>query len=50
MHILLSLCIERGYGITESHKETENEPPVIRGIKGLAKILENMTINPLFPI
>lgn len=45
MLILPSLCIERGYWMTESYKETENEPVVIRRAKGLAKILENMTIH-----
>ena len=45
MLILPSLCIERGYWMTASYKETENEPPVMRRAKGLAKILENMTVH-----
>ena len=40
-----SLCIERGYWMTESYKETEGEPEVIRRAKALAKILENITIH-----
>ncbi len=44
MLILPSLCIERGYWMTESYKETENEPSVIRRAKGLVKILENMAV------
>jgi formate C-acetyltransferase len=40
-----SLCVERGYWMTESYKETEDEPPVMRRAKGLAKVLENMTIH-----
>jgi pyruvate-formate lyase len=40
-----SLCIERGYLITEAYKETEGEPSVIRRAKALAKILNNMSIH-----
>ena len=39
------LCIERGYLITESYRETESEPPLIRRAKALAKILAGMTIH-----
>ncbi|OGO20611.1 MAG: hypothetical protein A2144_02920 [Chloroflexi bacterium RBG_16_50_9] len=39
------VCIERGYWWTESYKETESEPPIIRRAKALAKVLNNMTIN-----
>jgi pyruvate formate-lyase/glycerol dehydratase family glycyl radical enzyme len=39
------LCIERGYLITESYKETESDPPVIRRAKALAKILAEMSIH-----
>jgi choline trimethylamine-lyase len=39
------LCIERGYWITESYKETEGESAVIRTAKSLKKILENMSIS-----
>jgi choline trimethylamine-lyase len=38
------VCIERGYLMTESYKETEGEPTVIRRAKALAKILREMTI------
>jgi pyruvate formate-lyase/glycerol dehydratase family glycyl radical enzyme len=43
--VMPSICIERGYWMTESYKETENELPVVRRAKGLAKVLENMTIH-----
>jgi formate C-acetyltransferase len=39
------LCSERAILVTESYKETENEPAVIRRAKALKKVLENMTIN-----
>ncbi|MBN1367781.1 MAG: formate C-acetyltransferase/glycerol dehydratase family glycyl radical enzyme [Dehalococcoidales bacterium] len=39
------LCLERAYYFTESYKETESEPSVIRRAKALYKILANMTIN-----
>jgi pyruvate formate-lyase/glycerol dehydratase family glycyl radical enzyme len=39
------ICIERGYLLTESYRETENEPPVIRRAKGLAKVLNGMTLG-----
>ena len=39
------LCIERGYLMTSSYKETESEPPVIRRARALAKILAGMTIH-----
>lgn len=39
------ICIERGYLLTESYKETESEPPIIRRAKGLAKVLGGMTIG-----
>ena len=38
------MCLERGYWLTESYKETESDPPVIRHTKALQKVLENMTI------
>ena len=40
----MELCLERARLITESYKETEGEPQVIRRAKALAWILENMTI------
>ncbi|MFX0203653.1 MAG: pyruvate formate lyase family protein, partial [Candidatus Hodarchaeota archaeon] len=39
------VCVERGYLMTESYKETESEPPVIRRAKALQKILREMTIG-----
>ncbi|HUW63610.1 MAG TPA: pyruvate formate lyase family protein, partial [Spirochaetia bacterium] len=39
------ICIERGYLLTESYKETENYPAIIRKAKALAKILKEMTIR-----
>ncbi len=40
----VELCLDRARLITESYRETEGEPQVIRRAKALAKILENMTI------
>jgi len=40
----LHICLERGRLITESYKETEGEPEVLRRAKALAHILENMSI------
>lgn len=46
---LLSLpkeaCTERARLITESYKETEGEPVIIRRAKALHKILSNLTVN-----
>jgi len=39
------ICIERGYLLTESYKETEGEPPIIRRAKGLSRVLEEMTLG-----
>jgi len=39
------ICIERGYLLTESYKETESEPSIIRRAKGLAKVLGGMTLG-----
>jgi len=39
------LCTERGYLQTESYKETESEPFIIRRAKALAKILAEMSIH-----
>jgi pyruvate formate-lyase/glycerol dehydratase family glycyl radical enzyme len=39
------ICIERGYLITESYKETESNPAVIRRAKALEKVLKEMTIS-----
>ena len=39
------ICLERGYIMTESYKETEGEPPIIRKAKSLKKILEGMSIG-----
>ncbi|MBM4463093.1 MAG: glycyl radical protein [Chloroflexi bacterium] len=40
----VKVCLERARLITESYKETEGEPMVLRRAKALKKILENMTI------
>lgn len=37
--------VERGYLMTESYKETEGQPNVIRRAKALQKILDEMTIR-----
>ena len=42
------ICIERGYLLTESYRETENEPHVIRRAKGLAKVLNGMTLGGIY--
>ena len=39
-----SICTERGRLLTESYKETKGEPPLIRQAKGLAKVLDEMTV------
>jgi choline trimethylamine-lyase len=39
------LCIERGYWMTESYKQTESHPSIIRRAKALAKVLEKMSIH-----
>jgi pyruvate formate-lyase/glycerol dehydratase family glycyl radical enzyme len=39
------LCVERGFLMTESYKETEGEPSIIRRAKALKKILSEMTIS-----
>lgn len=38
------ICIERGLLWTESYKETESDPPVIRRAKALAKVLNEMSV------
>ncbi|MCF7929212.1 MAG: glycyl radical protein [Spirochaetales bacterium] len=38
------MCVERARYVTESYKETESEPMVIRRAKAIAKVLEKMTI------
>ena len=45
MLMMPEICIERGYFLTESYKETEGETPVIRRAKGLSKVLEEMTLG-----
>jgi pyruvate-formate lyase len=42
---LPEICIERGYLMTESYKETESEPPLIRRAKALSKVLKEMTLG-----
>ncbi len=39
------LCIERALLVTQSYQQTEGEPIIIRRAKGLAKVLDNMTVN-----
>jgi choline trimethylamine-lyase len=39
------ICLDRGYWLTESYKETESDPPVWRRAKGLKKVLSNMKIG-----
>ncbi|MBM3131425.1 MAG: hypothetical protein FJZ95_00085 [Chloroflexi bacterium] len=38
------LCLERARLVTQSYKETEGEPMVLRRAKALKKIIENMTV------
>ncbi len=40
----VKLCIERARLLTESYKQTEGEPMVLRRAKALAHILDNMTV------
>ena len=40
----LAVCTERGRLVTESYRETEGEPPVIRQAKALAKLLREVSI------
>ncbi|MFH1623837.1 MAG: pyruvate formate lyase family protein, partial [Pseudomonadota bacterium] len=40
----VKLCLERAHLLTESYKQTEGEPMVTRRAKGLARILDGMTI------
>jgi pyruvate formate-lyase/glycerol dehydratase family glycyl radical enzyme len=44
MLVTPQICVERGYLLTESYKETESDPALIRRAKALDKILKNMTI------
>ena len=39
------VCIERGYLITESYKETEGDATIIRRARALKKMLKEMTIS-----
>ena len=43
-----SICIERARLLTESMRETEGEPMILRQAKALAHILESITVN-IFP-
>lgn len=40
----LKVCSERARLVTESYRETESDPPVMRRAKALKKVLENMSI------
>lgn len=42
--IVPGICVERARLITESYRETEGEPYIIRRAKGLKYVLEKMTI------
>jgi len=44
LNVIPQVCSERGKLITESYRETEGYPMVIRRAKALEKILANMTI------
>ncbi|MBP2643104.1 MAG: pyruvate formate-lyase [Firmicutes bacterium] len=38
------ICVERGYLFTQSYKETEGQPEVLRKAKAVAKVLKEMSI------
>ncbi|RXM22119.1 hypothetical protein EO238_25505, partial [Citrobacter sp. AAK_AS5] len=38
------LCIEKARLITESHRQTEGEPPIIRYAKAFSHMLDNMPV------
>jgi len=40
----IKICVERPRLVTESYKETEGQPYVLRRAKALAKYLDNMTV------
>jgi formate C-acetyltransferase len=40
----IKICLERARYLTESYKETEGEPMVIRRAKAIEHVLENMTV------
>ena len=40
-----SICPERGYYMTESYRQTEGYPPILRRAMALKHILSNMSIN-----
>ncbi len=40
-----SLCVERAWLVTESYKETESVPPVLRRAKALSNVLRKMTLR-----
>lgn len=40
-----SLCPERAYWLTESYRETEGQPQILRRAKAFKKVLENMSIS-----
>ncbi len=45
VHTTPALCVERGYLMTQSYKETEGSPEVIRRAEALKKILSEMSIG-----
>jgi len=40
-----AICVEKAYYFTESYKETEGEPAIIRRAKSLDKVLNNISIR-----
>jgi pyruvate-formate lyase len=38
------LCVEKGRLLTESYKQTDGEPPVLRRAKAFANVLNNVSI------
>ena len=39
------LCVERAFFLTQSYRETESEPVIIRRAKALDKILKGITVS-----
>jgi choline trimethylamine-lyase len=40
-----AICVERGYFLTESYRQTEGDPAIVRRAKGLKNILDKMSIR-----
>ncbi len=45
LHARREVCLERARAYTESMRQTEGEPQVIRQAKALAHVLENLTVH-----